>query len=135
MNGKRKRRSVSGLNAKDIQGIAIDSVLPATIGFLVGQILTKQLTVFQGKNATIANAAKIAGGIVLASQGSGMLNNMGIGIAAEGANAIVLPMLKKGGIARVNLLPPGEPSVYLSGIPMTAPLYSQAQPGQQINIR
>lgn len=113
-----KRKRIGALKMGGIQDIAVDQVLPAVVGYLAGEILTKQLT-FLGNNATMANIVKLGGGLLLASQGNGMLNRAGIGLAANGGIALVLPSLEKAGIAR--LLPPGVPSAYIAAPQYLAP--------------
>jgi len=116
MNGykSKKRRGVNGFSTNGLQSVAMNDVLPATIGYLAGEVLDKQLTLFAG-NSNTGNIIKLAGGIFLAAQGGGLLTRMGIGLAANGAVGFGLPMLQKANIAGVNLLPPGSYAAKLSG--------------------
>lgn len=112
MNGMKKRKKVAGFG--DMQNTLIGEVIPAAAGILVGNVLSKQLT-FLASNPTTGALVKVAGGLFLAGQ-RGFLGGMGVGIAAEGAAAVLLPSLKSAGIA---LLPPGVPARQLAGFPMT----------------
>jgi len=116
MNGYRnkKRKGVNGFSTNGLQSVAMNDVLPATVGYLAGEVLDKQLTMFAG-NSTTGNIIKLAGGIFLAAQGGGLVTRMGIGLAANGAVGFALPALQKANIAGVNLLPPGSFAAKLSG--------------------
>lgn len=107
-----KKRRVNGLSSKGIQGAAA-AMLPIAGGYLVGEILSKQLT-FLSNNPTTGALVKIGAGIVLAANGSGMVSGLGVGLATNGAVGAILPSLQKGGIAR--LLPPGVPSALVAGV-------------------
>lgn len=115
ISGMRYKR-IGKISANGIGGAFTGTVLPVALGFLAAKVLTKQLTFLSG-NPTVGGIVKLGGGLFLASQGNGMLNKMGYGIATEGAVGFALPMLERSGIA---LLPPGEPSRYLAGVPETA---------------
>lgn len=99
----------------NLANIATQTVLPAAIGYLAGQILSKQLT-FLSNNPMVGNLVKIGGGIFLAGQGKGMVSGIGAGIAINGAADLVLPALQKSGLAGINLLPPGAPNYGMSGL-------------------
>jgi hypothetical protein len=107
-----KRKRIGAMSASGIQG-AVTQALPIAGGYLVGEILTKQLTFLQN-NPLMGNIVKLAAGAFLASSGKGLVSGMGIGLAANGAVGAVLPSLQKGGIAR--LLPPGVPSAIVAGV-------------------
>lgn len=115
MNGykSKKKRGVNGFS-NGLQSVAMNDVLPATVGYLAGEVLDKQLTMFAG-NSTTGNIIKLAGGIFLAAQGGSLITRMGIGLAANGAVGFALPALQKANIAGVNLLPPGSYAAKLSG--------------------
>lgn len=106
-----KRKRISGLKMGGIVPTLTQQVLPAAAGFLVGQILTKQLT-FLSTNTTVGNLVKVAGGAILAGQRGGFISAMGVGLAAQGAVGFIQPMVDGAGIS---LLPPGVPSRYLAG--------------------
>lgn len=112
---KRKRSKVGALSMGSIQDVAMNDVLPAAVGFIAGGLLQKNIQMMTD-NPTIANVVKIAGGVVLASQGSGLLFRMGVGLAANGVYNAVAPQLN---LPSISLLPPGQASVYLSGTPMS----------------
>ena len=107
-----KRKRIGAVSAKGIQG-AVMEALPIAGGFIVGNILSKQLT-FLSNNPTTGALVKVVAGAVLASSGKGMVASMGVGIAANGVADVALPALQKGGIAR--LLPPGVPSALVAGV-------------------
>lgn len=109
---KRKSR-VGALNMGSIQDVAVNDVLPATVGFIGAALLSKNIS-FLTTNPQMANIVKLGGGIVLASMGGGMLTRMGIGVAANGAYNLIAPQIN---LPAIQLLPPGQRSMYLAGTP------------------
>ena len=105
-----------GFNAGGVVGVLTQQALPAAIGFVAADLLTKNLA-FLSTNPTMGNLVKVAGGAFLATQ-SGMLSGVGVGIAANGVVAFAKPVFNLNG---VGLLPPGVPSRYLAGTPGAVP--------------
>lgn len=110
MNGKRKKR-IGALNAGGIGNVLIQEAVPAALGFLAADLLTKNLS-FLSSNPTIGNVVKIGAGALIAGQG-GMLAGVGVGIAANGVVSFAKPVFNLNGMG---LLPPGNPSRYVAGI-------------------
>lgn len=108
------RKRIGAFKTSAIQNTLMDDVVPAAVGYIVGEVLTKQLN-FLSSNPTVGNVVKLAGGVVLASQGGGLLTRMGVGLAANGAVGFVIPALRNAGIAR--LLPADVSSFAVAGTP------------------
>lgn len=101
----------------NLQDSVINDVAPAAVGYVAGEVLDKQLTLFTNKPG-VANAIKIGGGLALMAFGpSGFVGRMGVGLAANGAVGLAMPVLEKTGIASINLMPPGQRSYLVSGTP------------------
>lgn len=114
ISGMARRKSIRGISANGIQG-ALMATLPIAGGYIAGEILTKQLTML-ASNQNMGNIIKLGAGVVLASSGKGMVSQLGIGLAANGATGFIAPALRNAGIAR--LLPPGVPSALITGTPL-----------------
>ena len=112
MNGMKKRSKMRGFNAGGVVGVITQQALPAAIGYVAADLLTKNLS-FLSTNPTMGNLVKVAGGAFLATQG-GMLSGVGVGMAANGVVSFAKPVFNLNG---VGLLPPGVPSRYLAGTP------------------
>ena len=116
---KRKRIGAKkGFSMDAVQSALINDVLPGAAGYLAGEVLDKQLTLFTQKTTT-ASLIKVGGGLALSVLADGFLGKMGIGIAVSGAASLALPALEKAGMASINLLPPGQRSYYMAGTPAT----------------
>ena len=102
----KRRRKISGLG--DAGSIAM-SILPTAAGFLLANVVTKQLG---GGAAQYSNIIKIGGGLALASMTKGFVSQLGVGMALNGVAAIGQGALETAG---VGLLPPGAPARYLAG--------------------
>lgn len=117
---KRKRIGAKkGFSMDALQSTVMNDVLPGAAGYIAGEVLDKQLTIFAKRNTT-ASLVKVGGGLALAAFADGFLGKMGIGLAVNGATGLALPALEKAGIASINLLPPGQRSYYITGTPGTA---------------
>lgn len=117
---KRKRIGArKGFNMASVQNTVINDVLPGAAGYVAGEVLDKQLTLF-AKNNTTASLIKVGGGLLLSAFADGFVGKIGVGLAVNGAAGLALPALEKAGIASINLLPPGERSYYLAGTPAGA---------------
>jgi len=108
---RRTSRRINGRGFSGIQNVLVDQVLPIAGGMLIGNILSKQLT-FLSNNPTTGNMVKLAGGVLLATQG-GFMSGLGVGLAANGAAGFVAPALEAAGLG---LLPPGVPSYQVNGL-------------------
>lgn len=108
----RRRRRISGLNSKDIQGVATSAVLGGAGAVVLKMILDK---VLPAEYAAHTHYAQIGGGILLATMSKNtMLQAAGLGAATVGAAAVVTDLTD--GVAGLGLLPPGVPSVRISGL-------------------
>lgn len=105
INGMKRRKRISGLG--DASSIAM-GLLPLVGGYLLGNVIEKQFLA----GSTYGNIVKLGGGIVLASMSKGMVAQLGIGMAINGAVDIAQPALESAGLG---LLPPGAPARYLAG--------------------
>lgn len=108
MNGMKRKKRINGFNTGGMGNTLIQEAVPAAIGFLAADLLTKNLS-FLSSNPTIGNAVKIVGGAILAGQG-GFLAGIGVGISANGVVSFAKPVFNMG------LLPPGNPSRYVAGL-------------------
>lgn len=111
----RRRPRVSGLNSKNLTGVAISAVLGGAGAVFVGMVLDK---VLPAKYAQYSHYAKIAGGVALAAMSNNpYMQTAGLGAATVGAAAVVGDLTDgQPAIPGLNLLPPGVPSRYLAGI-------------------
>lgn len=118
ISGKRKRIGArkGGFSMDGLQNTIVNDVLPGAAGYVAGEVLDKQLTLF-AKNNTTASLIKVGGGLALSAFADGFLAKVGVGLAVNGAAGLALPALEKAGIAQISLLPPGERSYYLAGTP------------------
>lgn len=100
----------------NVQNTVINRVAPAAAGYLAGELLDKQLTLFT-KQPTLSNGLKVAGGIALSVMADGFIADMGIGLAANGVVDFARPMLEKAGIVGtgISLLNPGDRGYYVAG--------------------
>ena len=103
-----------GFNAGGVVGVITQQALPAAIGYVAADLLTKNLS-FLSTNPTMGNLVKVAGGAFLATQG-GMLSGVGVGIAANGVVAFAKPVFNLNGMG---LLPPCLPAVAMPKSPKT----------------
>jgi hypothetical protein len=108
---KRKKSRVGALNMNSIQSVAVNDVLPATVGFVAGALISKNIS-FLTNNPEMSNLVKLGGGIVLASMGNGLITRMGVGLAANGAYNLIAKQIN---LPQIQLLPPGQRSMYLAG--------------------
>jgi len=105
--GKMRKRKISGLG--DAGSIAT-GLLPVLGGFLLANVVEKQFL----SGTTYGNIVKLGGGILIASMTKGMVAQLGVGMALNGAVAVAQPALKSDGLG---LLPPSMPSRWVAGIP------------------
>lgn len=113
MNGMKKRNRMGALKTGGLVNIVTQEALPVAVGYLVGDLLTKNLS-FLSSNPIMGNVIKIGAGVLLAGQGGGMMAGLGVGVAANGVVNFAKPVFKLDGMG---LLPPGMPSRYLAGTP------------------
>lgn len=112
MTKRRRRSRVSGLNSKEIGGVATSLLLPGIAGAIAGTYLNK--LPFLSSNPQYVNYAAVGIGLVLAtSMKNPMVKAAGVGMAIGGGKAVAQDLLDGQG---VGLLPPGVPSVRLSGL-------------------
>ena len=107
-----KRRRISGINKKGIGKMLTEDLLPITAGFVAGNFLP---TLVLKNNPQYANYLALGLGAVLGTQ-KGMLAKLGLGMAVKGASGVVADLMDgSGGVQGLGLLPPGVPSVRISG--------------------
>ena len=123
-----KRKKIGALKTGGIANILIQEAVPAAVGFLAADLLTKNLS-FLSSNPTMASVVKIGGGALLAAQGGGMFAGIGVGMAANGVVSFAKPVFNMTGMG---LLPPGMPSRYLAGTPGT--LEAAEMPNVQVKF-
>jgi len=85
-------------------------LLPLVGGYLIGNVIEKQFLA----GSTYGNIAKLAGGVLVASMSKGMVAQLGVGMALNGAVAVAQPALESAGLG---LLPPNHSSRWVAGIP------------------
>lgn len=113
MNGMSKKKRMNGLKTGGVVGILTQQALPIAVGYVAGDLLTKNLS-FLSTNPTMGNLAKVAIGALVAANGGDMLAGVGVGVAANGVVSFAKPVFNLNGMG---LLPPGQPSRYLAGTP------------------
>jgi hypothetical protein len=130
MARKRRNSRVSGLNTKDVGSVAQNWVLPGIAGAVAATYLDK--LPYLDKHPQYVNYAAIAGGLALAvATKNPMAIAAGIGMAISGGAAVANDLLDgQGGPKTLGLLPPGVPSLRISGTPE-----SQIQPNAEITVR
>jgi len=104
INGMKRKRKISGLG--DMGGIA-SGLLPIVGGYLLGNIVEKQFL----SGTTYGNIVKLGGGIALAAMSKGLVAQLGVGMAVNGAVDFVVE-----NVPGINLLPPGMPARYVAGL-------------------
>ncbi len=106
-----KRRRISGINKKGIGKMLTEDLLPITAGYVAGNFLP---TLVLKNNPQYANYLALGLGAVLGTQ-KGMLAKLGLGMAVKGASGVVADLMDGSGVSGMGLLPPGVPSVRISG--------------------
>jgi len=101
-----RKRRISGLG--DAGSIAT-GLLPILGGYLLGNVIEKQFLA----GTTYGNIIKLGGGIALAAMSKGMVAQLGVGMALNGAVDIAQPALESAGLG---LLPPGQQTYAIQGI-------------------
>lgn len=108
-----RRRSIRGLNQKDLQSTAIAAVIGGVGAHVIGMVLEK---VLPAEYTQYTHYAKIIGGVAVAAMSKNqMLQAGGLGAATVGAAAVVADLTD--GVNGIQLLPAGRnynPSVYPS---------------------
>ena len=122
ISGMKRRKRISGLS--DAGSIAT-GILPVLGGYLLANVVQKQFL----SGSSYANIVKLGGGIILASMTKGMISQLGVGMALNGAVDIAKPALESAGLG---LLPPGDPSRYIAGVPYDGG--SVVVPGQPLGF-
>ncbi len=117
INMRKRIGARKGASVAAVQQTIVTEVAPAALGYLLGEVLDKQLTLFTNKPTT-ANAIKIGAGLALTVFMEGFVARAGVGLAANGAIDFARPMLEKAGVMGMNgisLLNPGERGYYVAG--------------------
>lgn len=109
-----RRRSIRGLNSKDITGVATSAVLGGAGAVVVKMILDK---VLPAEYAQHTHYVQIAAGIGLAAMSkNAYLQAAGLGAATVGASSVVADLTD--GVNGLGLLPPGaSPQYRITGTP------------------
>lgn len=120
VNGKKKmakrRRRISGLNTKGLMATAQNDILPIAGGYFAADFISTKVT-----NATYVKYKRwvhLLGGAIIAGTQKGIVQKLGIGIAANGVVETVSDAMAGRGLG---LLPPGQPMYRLSGLEGGAP--------------
>lgn len=124
INGMKRRKSIRGFSTKGLGSIFTGQILPIGVGYLAGNYLPGLVL---KNNPQYGNYLALGLGAVLATQ-KGMLSGIGIGMATKGVVGVVGDLLDGQG---VNLLPPGVPSLRISGTP-DAPIVSEMETGKVV---
>jgi len=108
-----KRRRISGINQKGIGKMVTEDLLPITAGFVAGNFLPGLVL----KNSPqYGNYLALGLGALLGASQKGMLAKVGLGMAVKGASGVVADLMDgSGSVQGLGLLPPGVPSVRISG--------------------
>lgn len=111
---RRRRSRVSGLNSKDMTGVATSAVLGGAGAVIIGMVLDK---VLPAEYAQYSHYAKIIGGVGLAAISKNKyLQAAGLGAATVGAAAVVQDLTDgTPAIPGMGLLRPGAPSYRIAG--------------------
>ena len=105
ITGMKRKKRISGLG--DAGSVAM-SILPIVGGYVLANVVGKQFFA----TSQYGNTIKLGIGIGLASMTKGTISQLGVGMAINGAAAIVQPALEGAGLG---LLPPGAPARYIAG--------------------
>lgn len=118
ITGMKRKKRINGLG--DVGSVAT-ALLPILGGALLADVVQKQFF----EKSEYGNTIKLAGGLALATMTKGTIAQLGIGMALNGAQAIVQPALKSAGLG---LLPPGAEARYLAGLNPGATFDGQQYP-------
>ena len=89
-----------------------EDLLPITAGFVAGNFLPGLVL----KNSPqYGNYLALGLGALLGASQKGMLAKVGLGMAVKGASGVVADLMDGSGVSGMGLLPPGVPSVRISG--------------------
>lgn len=109
---KRRRPRVSGLNSKDMQGVATSAALGGVGSVVLKMVLDK---VLPAEYAQYTSYAQIVAGVAIAAMSKNtMVQAAGLGAATVGA-ANVVQDLTDGQVSGMGLLPYGKPSTLIAG--------------------
>jgi hypothetical protein len=107
-----KRRKISGISKKGIGQMVTQDLLPVTAGYVAGNFLPGLIL----KNSPqYANYLALGLGALLGASQKGMLAKVGLGMAVKGAAGVVTDLMDGSNVNGLGLLPPGVPSVRISG--------------------
>lgn len=106
-----KRRRISGISKKGFGKMVTEDLLPITAGYVAGNFLPGLVL---KNNPQYANYLALGLGAVLGTQ-KGMLAKLGLGMAVKGASGVVADLMDGSSVQGLGLLPPGVPSVRISG--------------------
>jgi hypothetical protein len=106
-----KRRRISGISKKGFGKMVTEDLLPITAGFVAGNFLPGLVL---KNNPQYGNYLALGLGALLGTQ-KGMVAKLGLGMAVKGASGVVADLMDGSGVSGMGLLPPGVPSVRISG--------------------
>lgn len=106
-----KRRRISGISKKGISKLVTEDLLPVTAGYVAGKYIPGLILKNQPQ---YENYLALAAGALLGATQKGMVAKLGLGMAVKGAAGVVGDLMD-GSVNGLGLLPPGVPSVRISG--------------------
>ena len=125
----KRRRRIGGLSTKGLTNTLTGTILPVAAGIVAGYQVPNLVS---KAHPEYGNYAAIALGLFLAGQ-KGMVGNLGIGLAAGGAAGVVIDLVPDLKVNGLGLLPPGVPSVRISGPSDMA--YNTPEPVESIKVQ
>lgn len=106
-----KRKRIGKFSQKNLTDMVTQDLLPVTAGYVGGNMLIAQ---FGDRLPVPGRWLKLGLGAVLGVTQRGILSRVGLGLAAAGAVELVSDAVNGPGMG---LLPPGQPSYFLNGVP------------------
>jgi len=111
---RRRRSRVSGLNSKDLTGLATSAVIGGGGAVVLKMVLDK---VLPAEYSQYSSYAQIVAGLLVASMTSNaMVITAGLGAATVGAANVVSDIADGTTVTGLHLLPPGVPSMRIAGL-------------------
>lgn len=106
-----KRKNIGKISQKGVTQMITADLLPVVAGYVGGNMLVNQ---FANNLPIPGRWVKLGVGAILGVTQKGMLSRVGLGLATAGAVELVGDAINAPGMG---LLPPGQPSYFLNGVP------------------